>query len=66
MDVEAVKEYCRSFAGSTERDSGPPDNVLSFKVGGKTFAYFKTGDPEKWRFSTRVASDRFIELTDLD
>jgi predicted DNA-binding protein (MmcQ/YjbR family) len=34
-------------------------------VGGKKFAYFKTSHPERWRFSTRVSPERFIELTDV-
>jgi predicted DNA-binding protein (MmcQ/YjbR family) len=34
------------------------------KVGGKTFAYFNTSEPEQWRFSIRVSADRFVELTD--
>jgi hypothetical protein len=36
-----------------------------YTVGGRKFAYFKTSEPERWRFSTRVAPDRFIELTDV-
>jgi predicted DNA-binding protein (MmcQ/YjbR family) len=36
-----------------------------YSVGGKTFAYFKTSAPEKWRFSIRVTADRFVELTDV-
>lgn len=41
-----------------------PSNVLVYSVGGNWFAYFKTSDPEKWRFSVRVLPDRFLELTD--
>jgi predicted DNA-binding protein (MmcQ/YjbR family) len=44
---------------------GAPSNILVYKVGGKTFAYFKTSEPERWRFSMRVTSDRFLELTDM-
>ena len=44
---------------------GEPSNILVYSVGERTFAYFKTSDPEKWRFSTRVSPDRFIELTDI-
>lgn len=32
---------------------------------GRKFAYFKTSDPERWRFSVRVTPDRFVELTDV-
>ena len=42
-----------------------PYNFLVYSVGGKKFAYFKTSEPERWRFSTRVTPDRFIELTDF-
>ena len=38
--------------------------MLVYSVGGKSFAWFKTSDPEKWRFSFRVTPDRFLELTD--
>jgi predicted DNA-binding protein (MmcQ/YjbR family) len=44
---------------------GAPSNFLVYSVGGRKFAYFKTSQPERWRFSTRVAPDRFIELTDV-
>jgi len=44
---------------------GDPYNFLVYAVGGRKFAYFKTSLPERWRFSTRVAPDRFIELTDV-
>jgi len=36
-----------------------------YSVGGKHFAYFKTSEPELWRFSTRVASEQFVEMTDI-
>ena len=65
LDVEQVKARCRAFAGAEERLYKPPSNVLLFSVGGKTCAYFKTSEPERWRFSLRVTPDRFIELTDM-
>ncbi len=64
MDVEQVKEYCRSFPEAMEMESGHRANVLSYKIRGKNFAYFKTSEPEQWRFSFRVTPDRFLELTD--
>ena len=64
MNVDQVKSYCRTFSGVVEKDNGHPSNVLSFSVERKKFAYFKTSDPEKWRFSLRVSPDRFLELTD--
>lgn len=64
MNVEDVKKHCSAYPGSVEKESGEPANVLSYKVGGKVFAYFKTSSPEQWRFSIRVTPERFIELTD--
>lgn len=65
MNVEQLKTLCREFVGSTETLYGEPSNILVYSVGGKNFAYFKTSEPEKWRFSTRVSPDRFVELTDI-
>lgn len=44
---------------------GPPSNILVYAVGDKKFAYFKTSEPERWRFSIRVSPERFVELTDV-
>ena len=33
--------------------------------GGRKFAYFKTSEPEQWRFSIRTSPERFLELTDV-
>lgn len=63
MDIAQVKQFCRHFAGAQELPFGPPSNILVYEVGGKKFAYFKTSEPEKWRFSFRVTPDRFLELT---
>ena len=65
MNVAAVKANCLRRAGAGEKLSGAPSNVLTYAVGGKTFAYFKTSDPEKWRFSVRTTPERFLELTDM-
>src|SRR3979411_204563 len=65
MNVPQLKEFCRGFPGATETLYQEPYNFLVHSVGGKKFAYFKTSHPERWRFSTRVAPDRFIELTDV-
>jgi predicted DNA-binding protein (MmcQ/YjbR family) len=65
MNAEELKSVCRGYAGATEALHGAPSNVLVYAVGEKTFAYFKTSEPEKWRFSTRVSADRFVELTDI-
>jgi len=65
MNVAQLKEFCRVFPGATETLYEEPYNFLVYAVGGKKFAYFKTSHPERWRFSTRVSLDRFIELTDV-
>ena len=65
MDVEAVKQLCSSCPGASSKVYGPPSNVLVYYVGGKKFAYFKTSEPEQWRFSFRASAGRFLELTDV-
>lgn len=65
MDVDAVKAHCAGLPGATSKWFDPPMNVLSYKVGGRTFAYFKTSEPERWRFSVRVTPERFLELTSV-
>jgi predicted DNA-binding protein (MmcQ/YjbR family) len=65
MNVAQLKGFCRQFPGATETFYEAPYNFLVYSVGGKKFAYFKTSRPERWRFSTRVAPDRFVELTDV-
>jgi predicted DNA-binding protein (MmcQ/YjbR family) len=65
MNVEELKAFCRDFPGATETLHDAPSNILTYAVGGKNFAYFKTSEPEQWRFSVRVAPDRFLELTDV-
>lgn len=64
MDTAALKRYCRSLPGTTETLHAAPANILVFTVGGKRFAHFKTSEPERWRFSIKVAQERFLELTD--
>lgn len=64
MNVEQLKSLCGSLAGATEALHAAPSNVLVYAIGGKNFAYFKTSEPERWRFSIRVSADRFLELTD--
>lgn len=62
--VKQIKKYCMAFPGVEEELFSAPSNILTYTIGGKKFAYFKTSDPEKWRFSIRVLPDRFLELTD--
>jgi predicted DNA-binding protein (MmcQ/YjbR family) len=65
MNVRQLKEFCNSLSGADETLYGEPSNILVYSVCGRTFAYFKTSQPERWRFSTRVTPDRFLELTDF-
>src|SRR5438093_13626011 len=65
MNVPQLKAFCRRFPCATETLYEEPYNFLVYSVGGRKFAYFKTSQPERWRFSTRVTPDRFIELTDV-
>lgn len=65
MDTASVKEHCSRYPGATSKLYGPPSNVLAYYVGGRKFAYFKTSEPEQWRFSIRTTPERFLELTDV-
>ncbi|WP_374586093.1 MmcQ/YjbR family DNA-binding protein [Pseudoduganella sp.] len=65
MDISQLKARCASLPGAESLLHAPPVNVLSYKIGGKTFAYFKTSEPEQWRFSFRTTPDRFLELTGM-
>jgi predicted DNA-binding protein (MmcQ/YjbR family) len=65
MNVSQLKRFCREFPNATETLHGEPYNFLVYAVGGTKFAYFKTSEPERWRFSVRVTPDRFVELTDV-
>ena len=64
MDTAQLKRFCSRFPAATKTLHGEPSNILVYAVGGKTFAYFKTSEPERWRFSIRVTPERFVELTD--
>jgi predicted DNA-binding protein (MmcQ/YjbR family) len=65
MNVSQLKHFCRGLPDATETLYGEPYNFLVYSVRGKKFAYFKTSEPERWRFSVRVTPDRFVELTDM-
>lgn len=65
MNVVQLKRFCRAFPFAVETLWEPPDNVLVYSIGGRKFAYFKTSEPERWRFSVRVTPERFLELTDV-
>lgn len=63
MNIQQLKLHCRNLPGAVEKLHEAPSNILVYAVGGKSFAYFKTSAPERWRFSVRVTPDRFVELT---
>lgn len=63
MNTKQLKQFCSKFPGATDTLFGEPSNILVYEVGGKKFAYFKTSEPEQWRFSIRVTPSRFVELT---
>lgn len=65
MDVAAIKEHCSRYPAASSELFGSPSNVLAYSVGDKQFAYFKTSEPEQWRFSIRATPERFLELTDV-
>ncbi len=64
MDVDQTRDYCAALPGASATEWGEPANLLAYFVGGKRFAHFKTSAPERWRFSFKVAPERFLELTD--
>ncbi|MQR01464.1 MmcQ/YjbR family DNA-binding protein [Glaciimonas soli] len=65
MNTEQLKKFCLSFPGASERLYQAPTNILTYSVDDRIFAYFKTSQPEQWRFSIRTSPDRFLELTDM-
>lgn len=65
MDTEQLKAFCANRPGATVTLHDDARNILVYSVGDKTFAYFKTSEPERWRFSIKVSPERFVELTDV-
>ncbi|MGH8105088.1 MAG: MmcQ/YjbR family DNA-binding protein [Arenimonas sp.] len=65
MNTEQLKKICGTLPGVRIREYGHPSNILVYYIGVRKFAYFKTSEPEKWRFSIQVTPDRFVELTDV-
>jgi predicted DNA-binding protein (MmcQ/YjbR family) len=63
MNTPQLKKFCRNLPGANERLLRDPYNILVYSLDKSNFAYFKTSDPEKWRFSIKVSPDRFVELT---
>ena len=65
MDTAGLKAFCGNLPGASSRLLGHPGNILVYSVGDRNFAWFKTSEPERWRFSLKVTPERFIELTDV-
>lgn len=65
MNIRQLKKFCREQPGACERQLADPYNILVYSLAERHFAYFKTSDPEKWRFSVKVSPDRFVELTSV-
>ncbi len=65
MGTDELKQMCQDFPGAERTHYAHPSNFLVYAVGDKKFAYFKTSEPEMWRFSIRVTPERFVELTDV-
>lgn len=63
MNVAQLEKFCRELPGAGERLLPDPWNILVYSLDDRNFAYFKTSDPERWRFSIKVSPDRFVELT---
>ena len=57
-----LEEACRNFPGATEEILWDNDRV--FKVGGKMFYAADASDDPAGKFSFKVDSERFLELTD--
>jgi predicted DNA-binding protein (MmcQ/YjbR family) len=65
MKLAQLKNYCRQFPAASERLLPPPYNILVYSIGEQNFAYFKTSEPERWRFSVKVTPSQFVELTGM-
>ena len=63
MNAQQLQQRCRAFAHASETVHPHPGTFLAYAVGGKKFACFQTSEPEKARFSLRVAPDLFLGLT---
>ena len=64
MNVNQLQQFCRALPGTHERLLDEPANILVYSLHDINFAYFKTSEPERWRFSIKVTPSCFVELTD--
>ena len=65
MNVRQLQKFCQTLPGTSERLLADPANILVYSLDKINFAYFKTSEPERWRFSIKVSPSRFVELTDV-
>ena len=65
VNVKQLQKFCQNLPGTNERLLPDPYNILVYSMDKINFAYFKTSEPERWRFSIKVTPDRFVELTDV-
>lgn len=65
MNVNQLKKFCCGLPGANTRLLPDPYNIHVYSLHEKNFAYFKTSEPEKWRFSIKVSPERFLELTEV-
>lgn len=61
MNVDAIREFCLSFPGTTEKLQW--DDALCFKVSGKMFAVLGL---DKVRFTFKCSPERFTELVERE
>ncbi len=64
MNLCELSDYCCSLPGVRTQESEHPGNIYRFLVDKKLFAYYKTSEPQRGRFSIRVDPERYWELTD--
>ena len=62
MKAASLRKYCATLPGTTEQIQWEKDRV--FKIGGKMFAC--SGIEADSRYSFKVETERFLELTDLE
>jgi len=64
MDVEAIRDYCLSLPGTTEKVQWGAD--LVFKVGGKMYAAVVLDDRLLGQLSFKSTPEGFAELTERE
>ncbi len=64
-EPKQLEKFCRDLPGANERLLPDPYNILVYSLDKINFAYFKTSEPARGRFSIKVTPSRFVELTDI-